>query len=143
MYFIGEKQNLASLVRPGFYGELDDMGGYCLDAREWVPMGGSFVADLGLDGRVCFGAMAPRGADTWSCPSQRHNRIMKNEHEKKEQSHPKRGGARPGAGRKALDEDGTVVITARLTGKQKAAYDMAGGVQWLRGQLDLFTGEVS
>lgn len=51
-----------------------------------------------------------------------------------------KGGRRPGSGRKALDELGTVVTTVRLTGKQRATLDMLGGVTWLRGQLDLFGG---
>lgn len=50
-----------------------------------------------------------------------------------------RGGKREGSGRKALDESGgTVVTTVRLTAKQKATFEMVGGVKWLRGQLDLF-----
>lgn len=54
---------------------------------------------------------------------------------------PNKGGKRAGSGRKALDDSGTIVITARLTAKQKATYDMIGGVSWLRSQLDMFAGD--
>lgn len=143
MYFIGEERHLVTQFRDGYYSDVDEVSGYCLDASDWVAMGGSFALDPSLGGSLAFGARSPRGLSFWDCPSARHNRSMKTEHENKSHVKVKRGGARPGAGRKALDDDGTIVITARLTGKQKAAYDMAGGVQWLRGQLDLFTGEVS
>lgn len=49
------------------------------------------------------------------------------------------GGKRAGSGRKALDPQGTIVTTIRLTGTQKAAFDMLGGQQWLRHQLDQVT----
>ena len=50
-----------------------------------------------------------------------------------------KGGKRAGSGRKSLDLDGTVVTTVRLTGQQKATFEMIGGVSWLRSQLDLFS----
>lgn len=50
------------------------------------------------------------------------------------------GGKRPGSGRKALDHLGTIVTTIRLTGEQKAAFDMLGGIEWLRHYLDSVTG---
>ncbi len=46
------------------------------------------------------------------------------------------GGTRPGAGRKALDPEGTVVTTLRLTATQKATLTMLGGAAWIREQLD-------
>lgn len=46
------------------------------------------------------------------------------------------GGKREGSGRKALDADGTVVTTVRMTAKQKATLTMLGGAVWLRAQLD-------
>ena len=45
------------------------------------------------------------------------------------------GGKREGSGRKALDPQGTIVTTVRLTAEQKATFEMLGGVQWLREQL--------
>ena len=46
------------------------------------------------------------------------------------------GGTRAGAGRKAIDPDGTLVVTMRLTATQKATLTMLGGARWLRAQLD-------
>jgi hypothetical protein len=46
-----------------------------------------------------------------------------------------RGGSRPGAGRKALDAQGTIVTTVRLTAEQAATLQMLGGGKWLRDQL--------
>ncbi|MFS2102357.1 hypothetical protein ACCC97_25675 [Variovorax sp. Varisp85] len=45
------------------------------------------------------------------------------------------GGKREGSGRKALDPQGTIVTTIRLTAEQKATFEMLGGGQWLREQL--------
>lgn len=58
---------------------------------------------------------------------------------KKEYETKPRGGKRVGSGRRSLDEEGTIVTTVRLTGKQKATFNMIGGSVWLRGQLDLFS----
>lgn len=46
-----------------------------------------------------------------------------------------RGGKRPGSGRKPLDVDGSIITTVRLTGEQRATFDLLGGVAWLREQL--------
>jgi len=46
----------------------------------------------------------------------------------------------PGSGRKALDSQGTIVTTVRLTAEQKATLDMLGGVQWLRDHLQAVIG---
>lgn len=62
---------------------------------------------------------------------------MKSEHENKQAPASRRGGRRAGAGRPALDPDGTVVITLRLTGRQKATFDLLGGREWLRAHLDM------
>ena len=51
-----------------------------------------------------------------------------------------KGGKREGSGRKALDPQGTIVVTARVTAEQKATYEMLGGVQWLRMQLQRVIG---
>jgi hypothetical protein len=48
---------------------------------------------------------------------------------------PGRGGRRSGAGRKGLDEGGTIVTTIRLTGEQRATLDLLGGVQHIRDYL--------
>lgn len=45
------------------------------------------------------------------------------------------GGRREGAGRKPRDPLGTLVVSLRLTGEEKAAFDMLGGVTWLREYL--------
>jgi len=45
------------------------------------------------------------------------------------------GGKREGSGRKALDPQGTIVTTVRLTAEQKATFELLGGVQWLREHL--------
>jgi hypothetical protein len=45
------------------------------------------------------------------------------------------GGKREGSGRKALDPQGTIVTTVRLTAEQKATFEMLGGGSWLREQL--------
>ncbi|WP_162566754.1 hypothetical protein [Variovorax sp. SRS16] len=47
----------------------------------------------------------------------------------------KKRGKTPGSGRKALDESGTVVTTVRLTGEQRATFQLLGGVAWLRDYL--------
>lgn len=49
-----------------------------------------------------------------------------------------RGGKRANSGRKPLDQDGgSIITTVRLTGEQRATFDMLGGVVWLREQLQL------
>lgn len=45
------------------------------------------------------------------------------------------GGKREGSGRKALDDQGTIVTTVRLTAQQLATFQMLGGPKWLREQL--------
>ena len=45
------------------------------------------------------------------------------------------GGKREGSGRKALDPQGTIVTTVRLTAEQRVTLEMLGGAQWLREQL--------
>jgi hypothetical protein len=49
---------------------------------------------------------------------------------------PSVGGKREGSGRKALDPQGTIVTTIRLTAEQRFTLDALGGVQWLRDYLD-------
>lgn len=51
-----------------------------------------------------------------------------------------RGGKRPGSGRKPLDADGSIITTVRLTGEQRATFDLLGGVSWLRDQLQAVIG---
>ena len=50
-----------------------------------------------------------------------------------------KGGKRAGSGRKALDRDGTVIATTRLTIKQKEKLDRIGGAKWIREQIDMFS----
>ena len=52
-----------------------------------------------------------------------------------------RGGRREGSGRKRLNSSyDTVMLSARLTEEQKATFDMLGGAQWLRAELDKIAG---
>jgi hypothetical protein len=46
-----------------------------------------------------------------------------------------KGGKREGSGRKALDSQGTIVTTVRLTAEQFATLQLLGGPSWLREQL--------
>lgn len=125
MHFIGEKGTASIENRVEFYDpELLLLQGD-LSAPEWVPSGGASAVESG------FLAAVPRGADRWSAYLDLVPHSAK----------PARGGRRPGSGRKPLDSDGTIVTTVRLTGKQKATFDMLGGKDWLRGQLDLFGGD--
>lgn len=48
----------------------------------------------------------------------------------------KRGGARPGAGRKPEGDEATVVVPIRLRPKQKAKLKALGGSKWVRDKLD-------
>lgn len=51
----------------------------------------------------------------------------------------KHGGTRANAGRKSRDPQGTCVVSVRMTGEEKSAFDMLGGVQWLRHYLGELT----
>lgn len=102
-------------------------GGH-MDAPEWIPRGGHYgdvPNPLEQEAIVC--GFNLRGKDTWMMDPTRNKHIA-----------PIRGGKRKGSGRKAIDADGSVVLTARVTAKQKASFLMAGGAEWLRIQLDLF-----
>lgn len=139
--FTGQRSEYCTDLRTEFYCEAEAMLlGHKLDAPDWLPCGGAYVfAECrDADGTILLpehpGAMVPRG-EVWVPPSTRYDRGMKSDDVNVV---PSRGGKRAGAGRPALDDEGTVVLTVRLTGKQKATYDMLGGKEWLRGQLDLF-----
>lgn len=121
-------------MQTGFYNPAEAMLlGHGMDAPEWVAAG--FAYNVEHDNEVRGRASTPREFPTWTPPSPRYIPGMKSEHKTEP---AKRGGKREGAGRKALDDQGTVVVTLRLTGQQKATYDLLGGKDWLRGQLDLF-----
>lgn len=96
-----------------------------IDAPSWLPRGGTYRDD------TIVSAWNLRGKD-WYINAAPGPKAAP------DAQAPKRGGSRKGAGRKPLDTDGTMVTTIRLTGKQKATFDMLGGKDWLRGQLDLF-----
>ena len=47
------------------------------------------------------------------------------------------GGARPGAGRPALQEgERAVVVTTKMTAKQRDKLGRLGGAPWIRGRID-------
>ena len=50
----------------------------------------------------------------------------------------KRGGARPGAGRKAINGETRLaeIVRARVTQEQAATFERLGGAAWLRRTLD-------
>lgn len=53
------------------------------------------------------------------------------------------GGTRKNAGRKARDPDGTHVVSLRMTGEEKATFDMIGGTAWLRANLQHLAGSTT
>lgn len=62
--------------------------------------------------------------------------VVQNQRMKKP-TPPKRGGARPGAGRPAIDPtDPTVTFSLRLTTSQRAKLESLGGAAWLRERID-------
>lgn len=106
--------------------------GYCLDAPEWIARGGHYC-DGDKHGIVQCGFN--RRESPWYVKRAPGDRLAQ---PATPAPAPKRGGKRAGAGRPALDAQGTLVVSLRLTGQQKATFDMLGGKEWLRGQLDLF-----
>lgn len=139
MRFIGQERFVNGL-RIDFY---DDASGVLgafecsIDAPEWVPSGGCTATSYQPESlqELTLLACVPRGFSFWSYPLCKDNADMKKDDKIKT---VKIGGKRVGSGRKALDSDGTIVTTVRLTAKQKATLDMLGGGSWLRQQLDLF-----
>jgi hypothetical protein len=49
---------------------------------------------------------------------------------------PTRGGKRPGAGRPAVGDEPSVVVTFRATPGQKAKLETLGGAPWIRARID-------
>lgn len=127
MYFIGENAIASIGTRVEFYDDALLLLQGDISASDWVPSGAASAVQSG------FLAAVPREIEScgWSAALDRTPHAAK----------VSRGGRRPGSGRKPLDADGTIVTTLRLTGKQKATFDMLGGKDWLRGQLDLFGGD--
>lgn len=127
MYFVGENSLASIETRADFYDDGLLLLQGDISASDLVPSGAASAVLTG------FLAYVPRetGSFGWSAV------LDLTPHTVKRSS----GGRRPGSGRKPLDADGTIVTTVRLTGKQKATFDMLGGKDWLRGQLDLFGGD--
>lgn len=128
MQFIGQKAIASFDTRTDFYDDGLLLLQGDISAPNWVPSGGVSAVQTGFLSAVprevgCFG---------WSAVLDLLPRALK----------AGRGGHRPGAGRKPLDADGTIVTTLRLTKKQKATFEALGGKEWLRGQLDLFADDV-
>lgn len=101
----------------------EEISSITMDAPEFIPSGG--VTAVVLIGKTHGVSWVPRGESFWNLP------LEKDEVKKK-------GGLRENAGRKPLADVPSIVLTVRVTPKQKRAFQSKGGASWLRDQLDLF-----
>lgn len=102
----------------------EEISSITMDASEWIPSG-AVTACRSSNGDTYAIAGVPRGRSSWNLP------LVKDEVKKK-------GGIRKNAGRKPLADVPSIVLTVRVTPKQKKAFQSKGGASWLRDQLDLF-----